>query len=92
ITSSLLIDLLRPYLTWDNPQKAIKQNLNVVFGMVAGGALYYLIYLAGRQAYAATGAALPLFLAVLGGALAIGALCYGILVKIAPARYREIAI
>ena len=92
ITSSLLIDLLRPYLTWDNPQKAIKQNVNVIFGMVAGGALYYLLYLAGRQAYEATGALLPVYLAVLGGALALSAICYGVLVKIAPARYRDIVI
>jgi len=92
IISNLLIDLLRPYLTWDNPQKAIKQNINVIFGMVVGGALYYLLYLAGRHAYLATGAALPLYLVVLGGAAVLSALCYGILVKIAPARYREIAI
>jgi ABC-2 type transport system permease protein len=92
ITSSLLIDLLRPYLTWDNPQKAIKQNINVVFGMVVGGALYYLLYLAGRHAYLATGAALPLYLVVLGGAAVLSAVCYGILVKIAPARYRDIVI
>ena len=92
ITSNLLIDLLRPYLTWDNPQKAIKQNMNVVFGMVVGGALYYLLYLAGRHAYLATGAALPLYLVVLGGAAVLSAVCYGILVKIAPARYRDIVI
>ena len=38
-TVSLLIDLLRPYLTWPNPQVAIKQNLNAVFAMVATGGL-----------------------------------------------------
>lgn len=39
ISLSLGIDLFRPYLTWDSPQQAIKQNLNVVFAMVGGGAL-----------------------------------------------------
>jgi len=40
---------VRPYLHWDNPQKAMKQNLNValsipvVFGFVGG--LGYLTYL-----------------------------------------------
>ncbi len=45
----MLIDVVRPYLHWDNPQKAMKQNLNValsipvVFGFVGG--LGYLTYL-----------------------------------------------
>jgi len=33
IASGLLIDLMRPYLTWDHPNKVAKQNLNVVFAM-----------------------------------------------------------
>ncbi len=33
LAAGLLVDLLRPYLTWDNPTKAVKQNLNVVFAM-----------------------------------------------------------
>jgi len=45
VTLSLLIDLLRPYLDWDNPQKAIKQNINVLLGMMAGGGLFYTIYI-----------------------------------------------
>jgi ABC-2 type transport system permease protein len=32
----MLIDLARPLLDWTNPQKAIKQNLNVLFAMLAG--------------------------------------------------------
>jgi ABC-2 type transport system permease protein len=51
IVVSLLIDLLRPYLNWDNPQKAIKQNINVVLAMLAGGGIYALIFLAGWLAY-----------------------------------------
>lgn len=31
---SLLIDLIRPYLTWENPQQAIKQNMNVLFAAI----------------------------------------------------------
>ena len=34
--SGTLIDLLRPKLHWNNPTEAIKQNFNVVLGMVAG--------------------------------------------------------
>ncbi len=92
ITSSLLIDLLRPYLTWDNPQKAIKQNINVLLGMVVGGGLYYLLYLAGRYAYEATAAELPVYLAVLGVAAILGGIFYGILMRIAPGRYRDIMV
>ena len=33
IASGLLIDLLRPYLTWDHPTKVAKQNLNVILAM-----------------------------------------------------------
>jgi ABC-2 type transport system permease protein len=92
ITLSLLIDLLRPYLTWDSPQKAIKQNINVVLAMVAGGGLFYLLYLAGRSVYLAAGAALPVYPAVLGAAAVAGGIFYGVLLKIAPARYKDITV
>lgn len=92
ITSGLLIDLLRPYLTWDSPQKAIKQNINVLLGMVVGGSLYYLLYLAGRYVYETTAAELPVYGVVFGGAILIGAICYGVLMKIAPSRYRDIIV
>jgi ABC-2 type transport system permease protein len=32
----MVIDIIRPYLTWDNPQRAMKQNLNVLIGMGLG--------------------------------------------------------
>lgn len=32
----MIIDILRPLLIWDNPQKAMKQNLNVLIGMGVG--------------------------------------------------------
>ena len=31
----MIIDLARPLLDWTNPQKAIKQNLNVLFATLA---------------------------------------------------------
>lgn len=92
ITLSLLIDLLRPYLTWDSPQKAIKQNINVLLAMVAGGGLYFLLYIAGRAVYQATGAELPVYIVVLGGAALLGGVFYAVLLKIAPGRYRDISI
>lgn len=32
----MVIDIIRPFLTWDNPQRAMKQNLNVLIGMGLG--------------------------------------------------------
>ncbi|WP_427339744.1 putative ABC transporter permease subunit [Caloranaerobacter sp. DY30410] len=39
----LFIDITRPLLDWDNPQKAMKQNLNVLFSMLLG-MVYLLLY------------------------------------------------
>ena len=44
----MVIDIIRPLLTWNNPQQAMKQNLNVLIGMGLGtlylGGLGYLIF------------------------------------------------
>jgi ABC-2 type transport system permease protein len=45
---SLYIDMMRPYLTWDNPQRAMKSNLNALIAMavvtvIAAGAGYAVI-------------------------------------------------
>ena len=32
--TGIIIDIKRPKLTWDNEQKAVKQNLNVLINMV----------------------------------------------------------
>lgn len=92
IVVSLLIDFVRPYLDWDNPQKAIKQNINVLLAMLAGGIIYALIFLAGWFAYQFTGSDLAVYLAVAAMSLASGALFYFFLVRIAPNRYRDIEV
>jgi len=35
----IIVDTLRPLLEWDNPQRAVKNNLNVIVSMVVGVAL-----------------------------------------------------
>jgi ABC-2 type transport system permease protein len=35
IILNLIIDVLRPKLEWTNPQEAVKQNMNGLFGMIA---------------------------------------------------------
>lgn len=43
----MIIDIVRPMLSWTNPQQAMKQNFNVLIGMglgtIYGGALFFLI-------------------------------------------------
>jgi len=90
ITSSLLADLLRPYLTWDNPQKAIKQNLNVLLGMAFGGLLFFLIYRFIVYLFSIDVTGVSLYIAVGILALILGILPYLLMVKIAPGRYRNI--
>ena len=48
--AGIFIDLKRPKLNWDNEQKAVKQNMNVLFStllsmVVAGGSIYILVKL-----------------------------------------------
>lgn len=92
ITVSLLIDLIRPYMDWDNPQKAIKQNINVLLAMLAGGIIYALIFLAGWLVYQFVGSDLAIYLVVSVVSLVTGAALYYLLIKIAPNRYREIDV
>ena len=44
----MIIDVIRPLLTWTNPQQAMKQNLNILIGMGVGtlyaGGIGYLIF------------------------------------------------
>ncbi len=91
ITVALLIDLLRPYLNWDNPQKAIKQNINVLLSMVAGAAIFYVIFLAGRIAYLNGADDITLYLTVLVTSVVCGLIPYLIMVRIAALRYSSIS-
>jgi len=47
IETGLLIDIFHPKLDWDNEQKAVKQNLNVIWSMLAsiliGGCIIYIV-------------------------------------------------
>jgi ABC-2 type transport system permease protein len=41
---NMAVDLARPLLTWTNPQRAIKQNLNVVVAMAIDAGIIFLFY------------------------------------------------
>jgi len=86
----MIIDLARPLLDWTNPQKAIKQNLNVLFGILADiGILVILGYLSSRLIK--TGISRNALLIVLFLILAVlGSASLRVLLKYAERRYGEI--
>jgi ABC-2 type transport system permease protein len=85
----VLLDLTWPKLIWDNPQKAIKQNVNAVL-MVFGN--MFVLYFLAFMIYAflknpLTGyITLTLVPAIIGGSL------YAFLLKYAPQKFYEIEI
>ena len=88
----MMIDLARPLLDWTNPQKAIKQNLNVLLSMCADIGILTVLFFAVRfavKAGASAGTVLVLLYAVLA---ALSGLGYSALVKFAEKRYREIEV
>ena len=59
---NIYVDLKRPKLTWSNPQEAIKQNFNVIIGMLIGflmisvfGVIGYFINMLGISLYGVFG-------------------------------------
>jgi ABC-2 type transport system permease protein len=87
---SLMIDLARPLLVWTNPQKAIKQNLNVLLAFFADAGILFLGFWL-VKALASTGMGTTLLLgAVLAVFAALGAAGYVLLGAFAERRYRAI--
>jgi ABC-2 type transport system permease protein len=88
----MIIDLARPLLDWTNPQKAIKQNLNVLFSMAASIAIMSALGYGGYRAYTA-GLSGGTLLALLAALLAVlSALGLALLFRFADKRYAEIEI
>ncbi|MEN6559551.1 MAG: hypothetical protein ABFD52_02090 [Acidobacteriota bacterium] len=86
----MMIDLARPLLDWTNPQKAIKQNLNVLLGMLADIGILTAVYFGIRpliRAKLATGLVLGI---VFVGLAALAAAAYAALLRFADRRYPEI--
>jgi len=86
----MIIDLARPLLDWTNPQKAIKQNLNVLLAILADIGILTAVFF-GTKGLIKTKLAPNAVLAVLFLALAgLAALSYRILLRFADKRYPEI--
>ena len=86
----MMIDLARPLLDWTNPQKAIKQNLNVLLATLADVGILTLAFFGARFLFKARleDAAV---IGIISTAMALlAALSYWGLLKFAEKRYREI--
>ncbi len=88
----MIIDLARPLLDWTNPQKAIKQNLNVLFAFFADlgvlavvGTFAYFLSMAGVGGPG-------LFFVILAALVLISTACVRFLMAFAEKRYRDIEV
>ena len=86
----MIIDLARPLLNWTNPQKAIKQNFNVLLATLADIGILTAVFF-GAKALIKAKLATTVVLGVVFLALAAAAaLSFGILLRFADKRYPEI--
>jgi ABC-2 type transport system permease protein len=92
ITSNLFVDFLRPYLTWDDPQRAIKQNMNVLVGMVISGSFIYIIYLVARFTMQTESGSGITAAAVVLTSLFLGLIPYALMRKMANGHFTRIEI
>jgi ABC-2 type transport system permease protein len=86
----MIIDLARPLLDWTNPQKAIKQNLNVLLAMLADISILTALFFGVRALIKAKLAANVVLSVLFVGLTALAAISYKILLKFADKRYPEI--
>ena len=86
----MIIDLARPLLDWTNPQKAIKQNLNVLLAMLADIGILTAVFFGVKALVKAKLAANIVLGVVFVGLAALAALSYRILLRFADKRYPEI--
>ena len=87
----MIIDLARPLLDWTNPQKAIKQNLNVLLGLMADAGILTAAFFGVRALVRAKLAPNVVLGIVFVGLAALSAVSYIILLRFADRRYREIS-
>jgi len=86
----MMIDLARPLLDWTNPQKAIKQNLNVLLALFADVGILTVLFFAAKaliKAKLGTNAVLGV---VLAGLAVLAAAGYAALMRFADKRYPAI--
>jgi ABC-2 type transport system permease protein len=89
-TVGMMIDLARPLLDWTNPQKAIKQNLNVLLAMCADIGFLTAFFFGIRFLVRAGSSGRTILVLLYTALAALSGLGYAVLVKFAEKRYREI--
>ena len=86
----MIIDLARPLLDWMNPQKAIKQNLNVLLAMLADIGILTAAFFGIKAMIKAKLAPNAVLGVVFAALVVLAALSYGFLLRFADKRYPEI--
>ena len=86
----MMIDLARPLLDWTNPQKAIKQNLNVLLALLADIGILTAVFFGVKALIKAKLPANVVLGVVFAGLVALAALSYNVLLRFADKRYPEI--
>lgn len=90
--AGMIIDLARPLLDWISPTKAIKQNLNVLFGFFADMGVLAVVYGIVRLLMKAGLREASLIASVLAALALISAALLWSLLRFAGRRYREIEV
>ena len=86
----MMIDLARPLLDWTNPQKAIKQNLNVLLALVADVGILTAAFFGAKALIRAKLETSVVLGVVLAGLAVLAAASTAALLKFADKRYPEI--
>ena len=86
----MAIDLARPLLDWANPQKAIKQNLNVLLGMLADIGILTGLYFGVKALIGGKFGTNAVLGIVFAGLVVLSTAGYAALLKFADRRYPEI--
>jgi ABC-2 type transport system permease protein len=88
----MIIDLARPYLDWTNPQKAIKQNLNVLLALFADLGILTAAYFGVKMLIRFNVAGNLIIVTLYSAFAGFAALAFRALLKFADKRYGEIEI
>jgi ABC-2 type transport system permease protein len=86
----MIIDLARPLLDWTNPQKAIKQNLNVLLAMFADIGILTVVFFGVKVLIKAKMAMSAALVVVFVALAAMAAASYVALLRFADKRYPKI--
>jgi ABC-2 type transport system permease protein len=90
INIGMMIDLARPLLDWTNPQKAVKQNLNVMLAMFADLGFLTAAFWAVKALFKARLSGMSIFSVLFTSMILLAAASHFALLKFADKRYPEI--